>query len=470
MRVDVSTITGVVSKISELVSGERVVPGLIINIGNNEMSVCCTVGKKSFIESIECETDESDMTGKVFITYEQFKRAIDNCQPSGAIVVREIEITFASGSILKVSAMQELLVDNNGVPEYRSMARKEMDISYCLVEGSRDQRVMLLNRTNYNAMFESETAPDTWDRVELMNILLNMSFEKGKVVYLSPKTQKAFVVNTAFTCATPISRNDEAIDAVFAAMPTPEGVDSSSVENVDTGKRLTYAIIITALNAKCIAGALSKMKDETVKMFKKADFLFLYNENETVAVGFDTAKGSSVHTNNFNTFCSLPYNKYQITFVREFLADSIKSALASSKSEKIELSFKRSSSNINGYSMVINSSNSGSNINDTYSVELDSVIDIGGTLESDRITMSLRVFSDMLSQLKTTMVAFDIAEIQSGQMCLRLAELDDEKVYTEWKLARHELGLGEDEPTPLEVKMGYREKTLDTCQYCMISR
>lgn len=473
MKIDISAITGVVNKINEVVSGERVVPGIILNICDNELSVYCTVSKKSFVERVECETEEGDVKGKVFITYEQFERAISNCQPSGAIVVREISINFVSSNMLKVSAVQELLVESDGVSEYRSMAKKEMDINYMLVDGSKDQRVVLLNRTNYEAMFESETAPDTWDRTELMNMFNSMSFEKGKVVYMSPKTQKAFVVNTAFTCAVPISSNEEAIDAVFGAMPTPVANDDNSgnVEDVsDTSRRLTYQIIITAANAKCIASVLSKMKDDTVKMFKKSDFLFVYNENETVAISFDTAKGSSVHTNNFNTFSSLPYSKYQITFVREFLADSIKSALNSSKSEKIELTFKKSETNISGYCMVINSSNSGSNINDTYSVELDSVVDTNGTLEGDKITMSLKIFSDMLSQLKSTMVAFDIAEIQSGQMCLRLAELNDDKVYREWKIARHNLGIGEDEPTPVEVKIGYRDKTLDTCQYCMISR
>lgn len=466
MVLNVKAITDAINKIAEMVSGERVIPGLLLKVGDNDLKVCYSDGKKSFVESIPKRTEEGDLSGEFYTTYEQFKRAIDNCQPSGAIVVREMRIEFNGASnIFKISAEQELMIDNEVSVEYRSVARKEMDVSYIVVAGSTDQRVKLLSRMNYDTIFEPEGSPDTWDRTELASILSNMSFEKGKVVYMSPKNQKVFVVNTGFTCAMPISSNSEGIVALF-----DNNTENQSADKIISTNRLTYQIILTSINAKCIANILGKMKDDTVKMYVKANFLFIYNEDETVGMCFDTAKGSSTHTSNFSTFANMQYGKYQMTFIREFLADSIKSALNSSKSEKIALTFKQSDTNISGISMVISSSNSSANISDTYSVEADSVLDVSNTLLGDTITISLKVFADMLGQLKSTMVALDIEETAAGQMCLRLAELNDDKVYREWALTRNQLGLAEGEPTPAEVKIGYRDRTLDTCQYCILSR
>jgi hypothetical protein len=75
------------------------------------------------------------------------------------------------------------------------------------------------------------------------------------------------------------------------------------------------------------------------------------------------------------------------------------------------------------------------------------------------------------------LVALDISEEDNGQVCMRLAEIDREKVTEERKEARIRLGLPTSvpegqtlPPLPDEEKIKCRTNTLDICQYSMIQR
>ena len=87
MKVNVSKITNAVNKISDLVVGDKSVPGVMFDLSEGVLKVCYTDGNKSLIEELEVENEEGDKLGRVVVSYEQLSRALANCQPSGSIKI-----------------------------------------------------------------------------------------------------------------------------------------------------------------------------------------------------------------------------------------------------------------------------------------------------------------------------------------------------------------------------------------------
>lgn len=111
------------------------------------------------------------------------------------------------------------------------------------------------------------------------------------------------------------------------------------------------------------------------------------------------------------------------------------------------------------------------------------MLDPENTLMGKKFTVSLKVFSDMLDQLKTDNVTLDF-ECAEGATCIRLAELNISKETEKYKEAREktkELCVAQgiefkDEndsnptPTPVELRWAYREETLNVKQFTMLAK
>ena len=92
----------------------------------------------------------------------------------------------------------------------RVMANKRMDVAW--VEPGSNMKASILTRMDYDALFtdpEAETA-DHYIIGELTDALSRTSVEKNRAIYLSTKTQKIFVSNTAHLTAVPIQGYDRA--------------------------------------------------------------------------------------------------------------------------------------------------------------------------------------------------------------------------------------------------------------------
>ena len=60
MIVNIKDITGALNKVSDLTSGDKQIPGIMLNIGDNTMSVCYSDGHKAFVEKIVASKDGYD--------------------------------------------------------------------------------------------------------------------------------------------------------------------------------------------------------------------------------------------------------------------------------------------------------------------------------------------------------------------------------------------------------------------------
>lgn len=475
MILNIKEITSAVNKISDIVSGERNIPGVMLDIGDNTVSVCYSDGHKAFIEKLDAISEEGDLKTKLVFPYEQLVRAIANCQPSGMIRVSEVHFTVVN-NVMRISADQKRMVaDGDNEVEVKT-ATKTMDIPFVIVEETNDQKAKLLNRMNYESIFNVESGdPDVWDRKKLISVLNTMSLEKARNIYFSSKTQNVFVINSAFTCSTLIDGKElpqEKKDEIRGEL-----AEAGQIELYDAKVRENEVIIhksavLSTNMAKIISSILSKLpvpksdEDDKVFLFVGDGFINIFNGDDTIGMYVEQAKGSKVHLGSFDRFVAFDYSKYQMTFLREFLADSIKSAVNSSKNEKTSFTFKDGE---NGKEIVITSQDSSKSVSDIYNVTMDNCVDATGDIDKAVITISLKSFATMLGQLKSDLVALDISHADGEQVCMRLAELNMDKYSNEYSKTRARIGLASDVPTPDDAKNEIRKKALETCQYSLIT-
>ena len=470
MKLLVKDITSAVSKVTELVSGEKVVPGVLLRIGNNEMSVCYTDGRKTLCEPIEVESEDGDITGDIVIDYNRLIGALSNCQPSGRIVVDYITFKFEDNKTIKIEAEQKCLISEDGeTEEYKVMAVKQMKLNWADVNSN--LRTSILGRVDYNSLFELTTY-DVWDIEEIIDILSKTSTEKGKVIYMSPLIQKVFVANLAHVTSVPVSQLEV----------TPLDAETLRVELIEDGKedeyeeklrlmgnRLRFPATLTTVAAKQLCGILNKV-GKGIKVYTHTEngFFTLVTEDNKVGIMLDMPEGSKAQTSQFDKFSAIKYDSYQMNFVREFIADAVKSAIVSTNAEKLTFSFDRTEAG--EVELIITASNSTASINDTYRVITEDCIEMLDDICNRQMKVSLNIFNSMLSQLKSDIISMDLSILADGTACIRLADIDMDTAREEYFGARQRLGLTDIDPTPEEEKVKYRVKTLRTTQYTMIAK
>lgn len=484
MKVNISKITNAINKISDLTSGDKTIPGVLLDLSEDTLKVCYSDGHKSLVEKLSVEVEEGDYIGAIAVDFTQMARAIANCQPSGIIKVEEIRLEYKPNNIVTVSADQNLEVtdDEGNITQTKKLASKKMDLAW--KEPGSDMKSAILTRMKYDDIFEADMT-DEFDKKELVEALSKTSTEKGKQIYLSVKTQNIFVANQAHVTSVPISKlkelsleeKDEIRAELNEAGTFTDENYKAEIEKAEN--RMHFSVAMSQTLSKSLIGILNKMSSDTVYLHTKDKCcnIFVDNEDETVGVWFEMAQASKAHTGSLERYSSMNYKTYQIMFLREFLANNVKSALNATKSEKVDLKFDIVDEELG---LVIKAGSASSSVADTYRVVTYDVIDPTNDLTSKSFVISLKVLSDMLDQLKTTLVALDIEVGVEGTTCIRLAEVNDSKMTDEYNKAREETrklceARGEafdsnSTPTPIELKLNYRINSIDTKQYTMLSK
>lgn len=470
MKLLVKDITAAISKLGDLVNGDKTVPGVLLSIGDNEMKIRYSDGKKSFSETIDTEEEDGDIKGDIVVEYTALVTALGKCQPSGIIIVDSIQFTYPADKLIEIKAQQKCLVDGeDGDPVYRVLAEKKMQLSWSDVKAT--LRTAILDRMDYDSIFNADVT-DSWDIEELQDIFVRCGTEKSRIIYMSPSIQKAFVANLAHVTAVPISSLEvspmdlEILRNQLEEAGTPEKYDDEAAKLYH---RLKFPATISTTVAKQVCGILGKIGKGT-KVYTHAEngYFSIFTEDERVGVWFQMSEGSKAQTSQFEKFSSIIYDSYQLNFVREFLVDAVKSAVTSSSSEKLAFSFE---SNENGETeLVMAVTNSNASVSDVYKVVCEDCIDTLGDIHDKKLVVALKVFDEMLSQLKSELVGMDIKIMQDGSACVRLAEIDRDKSLEEYYNARERLGLTDVEPTPVDEKINYRVRTLKATQYTLVAK
>lgn len=474
MIVDIKKLTNAINKISDLASGKKTVPGIMLDTTHeDELRICYSTGHESLMDVIDNITyEEGDLRIKAVIAYEQMVRAINNCQPSGIIVVTEVHITYKSDKLITIGAEQKLASDSENDEEitYRKLAKKQMDVSW--VEAGSETKSSILIRMDYDSIFEPDKY-DTWNRAEFIDSVGRNVTEKGKIVYISTKAQFVFVNNQAHVCAVPISSielDDYKLDEIKQSLGE-NYTEEEYLEAVNKEKaRIHFSITVPQSLAKSVIDILGRCSSDEIFIHtqdSKFCNIFIDNESEKTGLWFEMAVPNRTHITAFEEYEALKYSDYQLDFVREFLVDNVKSAFNATKNDRTELTFVRDSENPNQINLNIISGSAAASTYDNYSIMVDGIADKHGDILDKKFSISLKVFVDMLAQLKTPFVGLDISIDNSG-IKIRLSELYKERQIDCWNSAKDKNLISAetfDSVEGIEVRSSYRIDTIGVRQY-----
>lgn len=442
MIIDIKKITSALAKVSAFAAGEKNVPGVLLDIRENEVHVCYSDGRKSLIEKIDAIVGEGDRQEKIVLNYQRLTSIIASCQPTGRIYTDNIEVIFEGDKTLKIRAEKKIAEQESADSEvsYRTCSVFEQSISW--VPAGADMKVAILSRMNYESIFEG-TEVDEWEITELKKKLDKTSSEKGKVVYLSPKYENTFVANTAYLIEMPI-------------------------------KSYTNPMVFTTAISKSISDILGKIADNDSVNIHIVDkkYCCINTADNKVGIWVEMAEPSKVHLDTLGRYKSRGYKSFQLTFIKDILKNVVDSALATDASDKTTLKFGESNLEEGAKELRIVSNNSGASISNAYNVVCVECLegDPEQKLESLELPISLKVLSEILGKCDNDYVAIDIDVDTTNSKCIRIADVDFAARAEADGEVKERLRLDVDDPTPLAEKMEYRLKTLVTKSYTISAK
>lgn len=498
MKVGISKITSVTGKLSDITSGDKTIPGLLLDLSENLLKVCYNDNHKAFIEKLEVETEEGDFLGQIVVDFGQFARAIASCQPSGIIKVSDITFKYNTDRKILTITTNQLFENKDAdgnVLDVRELGKKSMDLVWA--DPSSSIKTSILTRMKYDDIFNGDNT-DEFDKKEMLDALTKTSAEKDKTIYFSNKMQTVFASNQTHVVSVPISKlkelTTEEVDVIrMDVRESKEYTDDAEFEKdfkaavAKAENRIHYSLAIPQSIAKAIIGVFGKTTADTVYLYTKDKFcnIFVDTDTETVGMWFEMAVASKIHISALDKYYHLGFKSYQTLFLREFIENIFKSALNNTKSEKLSIKFEKLN-NENVPSLIVLAGSASSSIADTYSVKPIDLIDPQNNIESKTFNISLKTFTDMLSRLKTPYIAMDFDVAIDGTVCVRLSDIDEAQMGTAYMIARQkteqrckEQGIEfvatetegkEVTPTPVEFKLEMRDLMMKTKEFTLLGK
>lgn len=408
MIVKLSEFTKAVAKIQAMASGEKTVPGIMLDISDDGVKVCYSDSRKALIEKIDAVVEDTDIRGKIVLDYGRVVSAITICQPSGRLSIEDLQFIFEPDGKVTLYADKLLLVSSeNGEDEYIKVSTFEQLLTW--TEAGSSMRTAMLSRENYDSIFQPAGGYDEWDAEELKDILLKTSGEKGKQIYVSPKQGQAFVCNMAYVTTLPIELG------------------------------YTFPIVIPTATGKCVADIINRLDaDKLYLHVVEGKYCKVYVEDESFGMSFEIVPANRIHLNTLDRYQGKSYNGVQLTFFKEVLQNVIKSAMAVSASEKVNLKLVKSEET-GQVELLVVGSNTNASIENNYKVvtngfnyeEGDGITEDSVIKEFD-IPISLKVLNDILVKCESDYIAFDVChEENTNAKAIRISEIDLEKVVEE---------------------------------------
>ena len=108
MILNIGQITSALSKITALATGEKTVPGVLLDINENFVNVCYSNGRKSVIERIDAVPEDGDKQEQIVLNYQRFVEIIGCCQPTGKIVTDDIQFILTGDDIINIRAEKKI--------------------------------------------------------------------------------------------------------------------------------------------------------------------------------------------------------------------------------------------------------------------------------------------------------------------------------------------------------------------------
>lgn len=197
MRLKIADISKFISGVKAL-SGNANVLGIMLEAKEAGASLVFSDSKKALYKDIEADVSEDEVGKCYVIEFSTLNDGISKVQSSGNIKCTDIDLDLSGVStneIIKASSDKFMTYQVGDDVEDKKISTIEFLIKAYLKENA-GSKYGNLTRFDYQNIMFSNTEEDSWDRLELLDLIKKLSKgDDGKAAYVSPKKKAGFIVN-----------------------------------------------------------------------------------------------------------------------------------------------------------------------------------------------------------------------------------------------------------------------------------
>lgn len=197
MRLKIADISKFISGVKAL-SGNANVLGIMLEAKEGGASLVFSDSKKALYKDIEADVSEDEVGKCYVIEFNTLNDGISKVQSSGNIKCTDIDLDLSgvgTNEIIKASSDKFMTYQIGDDVEDKKISTIEFLIKAYLKENA-GSKYGNLTRFDYRNIMFSNTEEDSWDRLELLDLIKKLSKgDDGKAAYVSPKKKAGFIVN-----------------------------------------------------------------------------------------------------------------------------------------------------------------------------------------------------------------------------------------------------------------------------------
>lgn len=197
MRLKIADLSKFISGVKAL-SGNANVLGIMLEAKEGGASLVFSDSKKALYKDIEADVSEDEVGKCYVIEFSTLNDGISKVQSSGNIKCTDIDLDLSgvgTNEIIKASSDKFMTYQVGDDVEDKKISTIEFLIKAYLKENA-GSKYGNLTRFNYQNIMFSNTEEDSWDRLELLDLIKKLSKgDDGKAAYVSPKKKAGFIVN-----------------------------------------------------------------------------------------------------------------------------------------------------------------------------------------------------------------------------------------------------------------------------------
>ena len=197
MRLKIADVSKFISGVKAL-SGNANVLGIMLEVKEGGASLVFSDSKKALYKDIEADVSEDEVGKCYVIEFSTLNDGISKVQSSGNIKCTDIDLDLSgvgTNEIIKASSDKFMTYQVGDDVEDKKISTIEFLIKAYLKENA-GSKYGNLTRFDYQNIMFSNTEEDSWDRLELLDLIKKLSKgDDGKAAYVSPKKKAGFIVN-----------------------------------------------------------------------------------------------------------------------------------------------------------------------------------------------------------------------------------------------------------------------------------
>ena len=376
---------------------------LLLEAKGDKLCVSFSDGKKNITERLDCVIEDGDINERAIVTFENIRDIINSCAGSGSITIDTVTFKFDGRDKLIVDADKYYLIskDNeNTIKKICSHVNKE--IKYTRVDDLRGGTI--LTRFDYDTIFTTiNDSADEWDMSELKELLLRAAKNDPKTCFFSGAKQAAYSMT----------------QASLTLIPFKEEISNGFSLNSKVAKSLGDII-----------GSLSGTDNKLLVYTVDKKFCYMMTSDETLGIMFELAQATRNDVTSLQRYTSATYDTYSFVFVKDALADTLKTALAAAKDDNSVLNFRLGTEKLDGaesdreeLQCVIDRGNVASSISKLVVGAVSYTDSEEDSLLNTHINLNLKVLMDIMNNCIKRFVKFDLLKNQNSVM-IQISDCD----------------------------------------------